>query len=96
MFLILDNLNVHKANVVREWLEEHTNRIEVFYLPPYSAELHPPEYLNGDLKGEIQHGVPPKDVNDLKRTILSNSRRIQRSLARVRAYFKNRNISYAA
>ena len=48
------------------------------------------------LKGEIQRGVSPKDVRDLKRTMLSNSRRIQKSPARVRAYFKHRNIRYAA
>lgn len=60
------------------------------------SELTPSEYFNGELKGEIQRGVPPKDVRDLKRTMLSNSRRIQKSPARVRAYFKHRNIRYAA
>ena len=51
---------------------------------------------HGDLKGAIQRGIPPKDVQDLKRAMLSHSRRIQKSLARVRAYFKNRHIRYAA
>ena len=96
MILILDNPNVHKAKVVREWLTEHTEQIEVSHLPPYSPELNRTEYFNGDLKGEIQRGVPPKDVKELKRTMLSQSRRIQKSPARVRAYFKNRHIRYAA
>lgn len=78
VFLILDNLNVYKARAVREWLDAHVDRIEVFYLPPYSPELNPSEYFNGDLKGEIQRGIPPKDVKDLKWTLLSHSRRIQR------------------
>jgi transposase len=96
VFLILDNLNVHKAKTVREWLAEHHDRIEVFYLPPYSPELNPTEYFNGDLKGEIQRGLPPKDVKELKRTMLGHSRRIQKSPHRVRAYFRHRNIKYAA
>lgn len=96
VFLVFDNLNVHKAKPVREWLEEQRSRIEVFYLPPYSPELNPSEYFNGDLKGEIQRGVPPKDVTELKRTVLGYSRRIQKSPARVRAYFKHRHIQYAA
>lgn len=96
VFLILDNLNVHKAKAVRDWLAGHVERIEVFYLPPYSPELNPSEYFNGDLKGAIQRGIPPQDVKDLKRTMLSHSRRIQKSPARVRAYFKNRHIKYAA
>jgi transposase len=96
VFLILDNLNVHKAKAVRDWLSGHADRIQVFYLPPYSPELNPSEYFNGDLKGAIQRGIPPKDVKDLKRTMLSHSRRIQKSPARVRAYFKNRHVRYAA
>jgi len=96
VFLILDNLNVHKARAVRDWLVEHADRIQVFYLPPYSPELNPSEYFNGDLKGAIQRGIPPKDVRDLKRTMLSHSRRIQKSPDRVRAYFRNQHIKYAA
>lgn len=96
VFLILYKLNVHEVKPVREWLAEHVDRIEVFYLPPYSPELNPTEYFNGDLKGEIQRGIPPKDVQNLKRTVLGHSRRIQESPARVRADFKNQDIRYAA
>jgi transposase len=96
VFLILDNLNVHKAKAVREWLGEHRDRIEGFYLPPYSPELNPTEYFNGDLQGEIQRGLPSKDMTELKRTMLSHSRRIQNSPQRVRGYFRHRNINYAA
>lgn len=60
VFLILDNLNVHKAKLVNAWLKEHADQIRVFFLPPYSPELNPSEYFNGDLKGEIQRGIPPR------------------------------------
>lgn len=50
VFLILDNLRVHHAKPVKEWLEEHKAMIEVFYLSAYSPELNPDEYLNCDLK----------------------------------------------
>ena len=96
VFLILDNLDVHKANAVPEWLAAQADRIQVFYLPLYSPKLNPSECLTGDLKGAIQRGIPPKDVQDLKRTMLSHSRRIQKSPARVRAYFEIRHIRYAA
>ena len=32
VFLILDNLNVHKAAPVRKWIEKHSDAIAVFYL----------------------------------------------------------------
>lgn len=57
VFLILDNLRVHHAKVVREWLEGHHELVEVFYLPSYSPELNPDEYLNCDLKGGVHSGT---------------------------------------
>lgn len=45
VYLILDNLRVHHAKPVKEWLEAHKKMIEVFYLPAYSPELNPEEYL---------------------------------------------------
>lgn len=96
VFLILDNLNVHKAKPVREWLETNAKKIEVFYLPPYTPELNPSEYFNGDLKGAIQRDIPARDQAGLKKQILGHSRRIQKSPARVRKYFGHEAIRYAA
>lgn len=36
VFLILDNLRVHHAKVVKQWLQDKSDQIEVFYLPAYS------------------------------------------------------------
>lgn len=96
VFLILDNLNVHKSAPVRDWLAAHRDEIEVFFLPPYSPELNPDEYLNGDLKRAVHQDVPPRDREELKATALGHLRRIQRSPRRVRRYFRHRSIRYAA
>lgn len=96
VFLILDNLNVHKAAAVKEWLASHREQIEVFFLPPYSPELNPTEYFNGDLKGSVQRDTPARDQSELKAKLLSHSRRIQKSPQRVRKYFEHEAIKYAA
>jgi len=58
VYLILDNLRVHHSKAVKAWLEEHSDEIAVFYLPSYSPELNPDEYLNGDLKRHVRSGRP--------------------------------------
>lgn len=58
IFLILDNLKVHHSYIVRDWLEEHEGQIEVFFLPSYSPELNPDEYLNCDLKVGVHSRTP--------------------------------------
>jgi transposase len=50
LFLILDNLKVHKARVLRPWHEEQAHEIELFFIPSYSPDLNPDEILNHDLK----------------------------------------------
>lgn len=41
-------------------------RIEVFYLPPYSPELKPDEYLNLDQKAGIRSGGQARAGERLK------------------------------
>ena len=36
-----------------EWPSENNNKIEVFFLPPYSPELYPQEYVNQDVKTNV-------------------------------------------
>lgn len=96
VFLILDNLRVHHAKLVKEWLATHREEIEVFYLPSYSPELNPDEYLNGDLKAGV-HSMPPvRSQNNLARAIISHMNKLQKLPGRVMKYFKHPSIQYAA
>ena len=58
MFLILDNLRVHHSKLVKAWVAEHSEKIELFYLPSYSPQLNPEERLNADLKQAMGKRVP--------------------------------------
>lgn len=96
VFLILDNLKVHHSVLVKEWVENHKNQIEIFYLPSYSPELNPDEYLNCDLKNGVHTLPPSRSKKGLKKNVFSHMKKLQKSPARVRKYFLNENISYAA
>jgi transposase len=96
VFLIVDNLRVHHSKLVREWLEEHREQIEVFYLPSYSPELNPDEYLNCDLKVGVHTGVPATSKSQLARKAIGHLRMLQKRPARVAKYFKHPKIAYAA
>ena len=96
VFLILDNLRVHHSKDVNAWLEENRELIEVFYLPSYSPELNPDEYLNGDLKGHIRSGLPARSEKELTKKTRSFMRKLQNRPHHVRNYFKHPKIAYAA
>ena len=96
IFLILDNLKVHHSYVVRDWVKEHEEEIELFFLPSYSPELNPDEYLNCDLKAGVHSGTPARSKKQLKKKAISHLRKLQKLPKRVMKYFKHPKISYAA
>jgi transposase len=96
VFLIWDNLPVHRAQVVRGWLAERKEQIEVFHLPPYSPELNPDEGLNADLKHAVTRKPPARSKHDLKRTVISHMRRLAKLPERIRSYFGHQPFRYAA
>ncbi|BBO72621.1 hypothetical protein DSCW_00380 [Desulfosarcina widdelii] len=96
IFLIVDNLKVHHSYIVKDWLKKHQNEIELFFLPSYSPELNPDEYLNCDLKVGVHSGVPARTKKELKRKAISHLRKLQKLPGRVMKYFKHPKIAYAA
>ncbi|MCZ7555768.1 MAG: IS630 family transposase [Bacteroidia bacterium] len=96
IFLILDNLKMHHAKIVKEWLIEHSNEIEIFYLPSYSPELNPDEYLNCDLKAGVHSKPPIRDKQKLKDAISSHMQMLNKSPKCVMKYFTHPSIRYAA
>ena len=96
IFLILDNLRVHHSKLVKHWLAENAEKIEVFYLPSYSPELNPDELLNADLKQRVTTAAPARTGKALLRTAVRSLRSIQKQPQRVQNYFQHKDVSYAA
>lgn len=96
IFLILDNLRVHHSKPVKAWLEEHKEKIEVFYLPSYSPELNPDERLNSDLKHALGSRIQVRSKDKLKAATTAHMQMLQQNPQRVRAYFQDPRVQYAA
>jgi transposase len=96
VFLILDNLGVHHCKPVKAWLAQHTHEMEVFYLPSYSPELNPEERLNADLKHVIGRKVPIRTKPKLRAAAEDHMRVVAAEPERVKAYFQDPRVKYAA
>lgn len=96
VFLILDNLKVHKAKVLRPWHEEHKDEIELFFIPSYSPELNPDELLNHDLKANAIGRKRARTQEELEENTIEHLEERAASPERVAAYFRERHVAYAA
>jgi transposase len=96
LFVIVDNLTVHRAHRVTAWVQDHADQIELFHLPSYAPEHNPDEFLNNDLKQAMARRRTPRDKAALKSGLTSYMRSLQRCPAKVRAFFQAPTVRYAA
>lgn len=71
MFLIVDGHPVHGSRAVRHWVEQHAERIRLFFLHSYSLELNPDELLNHDVKANAVGRQRPENQSQMIENIRS-------------------------
>lgn len=96
VFLIVDNLKVHKAGKVQAWVAAHREQIELFFMPAYAPEHNPDEFLHSNLKRSLGRRPAAKDQAGLESRLRGYLRRLQRQPERVRAFFQAPTTRYAA
>jgi transposase len=96
VYLIVDGHPVHRANLVRAWLEKHSDQITMFRLPSYSPELNPDEMLNQDVKSNALGRQRPAALPELMQRVRSYLRSRQRKPHIIQRYFWERHVRYAA
>lgn len=93
VFFFIDNLKVHHSREVAHWIREHRDRIELFFLPPYSPDLKPDEQLNRALKTELR-GKPAAGPGALKQIAQQFMQTLDDTAQNVRNFFHGPNLAY--
>lgn len=96
IFLIVDNLKVHHARCLAEWLESQRATLELSYLPSYSPELNPDEYLNRDLKAGLAEQDLPSSKEALKNSVETHMRKRQNMPESIKKLFEKDEVRYAS
>lgn len=96
VFFITDNHPAHKTKKLNQWLEDNREKIKVFFIPPYSPELNPQEYLNQDLKTNIIGKKRAINKEQLKENINDFMTKRKKDKPQVKKYFHHKHARYAA
>ena len=95
VFLIVDRHPVHRAHQVQQWVPQHSDQIELFYLPPYSPERNPDEYLNQEIKAHVRRQRRPHHVAGLKRMVRAYLHQLQQWPEKLSHFFWLPQVQYA-
>ncbi|PZF86178.1 IS630 family transposase [Micromonospora deserti] len=93
--LVVDGHPVHRRIMVRDWLAERVDQIQMHFLPGYAPELNPVELLNGDIKRHVAQANPANPAG-LAAAAATHLRRRQNQPEMVKALFGKPEVQYAA
>ena len=96
IYFVTDGHPAHKTIKLNEWLTENKSRIEVFFLPPYSPELNPQEYVNQDVKTNVIGKKRPINKAQMKNSVEGFMENRKKNKKQVQKYFHEKHVKYAA
>ena len=94
VFLVVDGSSVHKARIVKEYLASTRGRLELFFLPPYSPELNPDEWVNKNVKHDRIARAVPFTRDDLMDIAVEALERLKQCPGIVRGFFRDPQLRY--
>lgn len=96
LIVIVDNLRVHHSKVIKRWVRRYSHLIQLEYLPSYSPDLNPDEYLNCDLKTELSKRPEKREKGNWRPTVEQCMKNLENQPERIQSYFRSESINYAA
>jgi transposase len=94
--LILDSHPVHRSGRVKRFVADHSKRLRLEFLPGYSPEINPDEYLNQDVKSNAVGRRRPPTQEAMVAGVRSYLRATQKQPHIVESYFHHPDVRYAA
>ena len=94
VYLVVDGHPCHRSRATKEFVAATGGRLKLFFLPGYSPELNPDEWVWKNVKHDriAKIGVTSKD--DLKTKATNALRRLQKLPHLVRGFFHDPNLAY--
>jgi transposase len=78
LLVIWDGLRAHRSRLVREHLDSIDGHIQIAFLPAYSPDLNPVEYLWAWLKRNALANYCPNNLTELHSTARNKLRSVQK------------------
>ena len=92
LLIIWDGLRAHRSRLVRDYVDNTHEHIQLAFLPAYAPELNPVEYLWAWLKRHALANFCPDNLLVLQKTARGELRSAQRRTAIIAACWKQADL----
>lgn len=93
VFLIVDGGRIHTSKMTRRFVER-TERLELFFLPPYSPELNPDEWVWKNIKHDRVGRQAVQSHDELRLFATAALHRLQKLPRLVLSFFADPHLAY--
>ncbi|MBA9007271.1 IS630 family transposase [Thermomonospora cellulosilytica] len=94
VFLIVDGNRIHTAKMVQRFVASTQGRLELFFLPPYSPELNPDEWVWKNVKSDRVGRQSVLSRDELKLFAARALHRLQKTPRLLLSFFQNPHLAY--
>jgi transposase len=96
IFLIVDGHPAHTAAITREFAQKTEGRLNLYFLPPYSPELNPDEWVWKKIKHDRVGKLAARTIDEMSNGIQKAVSHLQSSTEAVLSLFRDPDLSYIA
>jgi transposase len=94
VFLIVDNYPSHKSKETMEFVNSTQGRLKLYFLPPYSPELNPDEWVWKSVKHDHVGKMASRSIDEMKGGIAKAVEKLQSGADRILGFFRDPDLSY--
>jgi transposase len=94
VFLIMDNSQVHRSKILKEYVEQSRGMLSIFFLPPYSPDLNPDEWVWKNVKHDNLGRASVKSESELAQFAQAALAKLKDIPGKIRAFFGDPALRY--
>jgi len=86
IILVWDRIQTHRSAIVKEFIKSNSQRLKVYYLPPYAPDLNPAEGIWNHIKWQELANYCPRNLSELVKAIKRSTGNIRNRPKLIRSF----------
>ena len=93
MVIIMDRWSVHRAKILKRYLEAHSETVCVEWLPAYAPDLNPVEQVWNHSKYADLANLAPEDIEELDQLVSASIGNARKQTHLLRSFFQTAGLA---
>lgn len=94
VYLIVDNSQIHRSKILKAYVQQSNGMLTVFFLPPYSPDLNPDEWVWKNVKHDNLGRASAKSEGELAQFAIAALAKLKALPDKIQGFFRDPALGY--